>query len=182
VDVLRFVQAISDQPQGRPRMLFEEIQELLQETLVSPEFAAQIAAAVENGSSPAVGDRVLGLLSGAVEKAGKEILDQGFLSVDVSELLGRQGEVWQFPFADFQKTADFLDQLWSGLYREIELPAFTYGDRWLLRNEETGQALRDLGSHWARNRGYTRTRDTRPLAMAGLKPGMKLKAQWARKW
>jgi hypothetical protein len=52
------------------------------------------------------------------------------------------------------------------------MPAYTYGEQWLLRDAESGRTFDDIGDESSRTRG--RVEDSRPIALVGIENGMTL--------
>jgi hypothetical protein len=83
--------------------------------------------------------------------------------------MGKLGGAYNMEYDAYSTTATFLTDVWYLLASFIE--PYTYGKEWVLRERVTFRVL-DVGTQWAESNG--RSSDDRPLAQAGLRPGMQL--------
>lgn len=73
------------------------------------------------------------------------------------------------PIEDYETTVDeFLDTLYFAMQKLV--PPYTYGQTWVLINEETGQSLTKVGASYVGNAGR-RGKDNRLLSEVGIIPG-----------
>jgi len=108
-----------------------------------------------------------------VDEAKNRMLNKirqgGFLTFDSRPLLGERGNVWRVPYDQYNTVQALLNDIWSS---NRVLPAFSYGERWILRDQETGYEFKEAGRNWAKRRGTQF--DTRRLEDLGIKPGSTL--------
>jgi hypothetical protein len=68
-----------------------------------------------------------------------------------------------------ESVTDFLDRIWSRIRSEHEIPPYTYGEKWLLKCERTGEVFRDIARNYILSGG--KVRDNRPLSELQLDYG-----------
>lgn len=168
-DVTSYVQAIMGARQEH--RLYADIQNVIRESMRSG--LTELWQAISRRTPQ---DRIDRILESSVGRAVERIREVGFLTIDTRPLLGRKGTVLQIPYDQFGTAQGLLDYIWSSMGT---LPAFSYGQKWLLRDSETGQAFGEMGSRWAARQGFQW--DSRALKESGIRPGMKLEVIRSRK-
>jgi hypothetical protein len=98
--------------------------------------------------------------------------------IDTTPLCGDKGSLLKIQFENHSNIQSFLDKIYNLLSSGF-VPIFTYGKRWVLRDDDTGEKFFDIG----RNTNYAtayRTGSTYgdrydlSLEEGGIKPGMHL--------
>jgi len=88
------------------------------------------------------------------------------VTVNLSTFDKSLGEV-TMPVTDDQPVIDFTNSIYFLLPTTV--PAFTYGETWLLRRRSDGHIFTEMGTPWAMRNG--RKSDERPLAEVGIRGG-----------
>lgn len=88
------------------------------------------------------------------------------LFIDTRPLLGNEGEVFSFSNASQMSVADFLDRIWMKIAVSGDIPAYTYGQTWILHSSVLNVDFKELGSAYINSRGLLR--DSRSLTEAGI--------------
>jgi hypothetical protein len=104
-----------------------------------------------------------------VDSALTRVKEQ-MLTIDLSPLTARTGDIIVMPFEADRTVGEFLDYLWFSLSEVV--PPYSFGTVWALRDTVSGSMFIDLGRKWAT--AHRRREDERSLKEAGFKPGMKL--------
>ncbi|OBI12890.1 hypothetical protein A5712_06170 [Mycobacterium sp. E2327] len=125
---------------------------------------AAVAASVEK----AVGDNLPDELRDNLLESIRDEVEKSAVTVDFGPLDPRLGAV-KVPVSDYTTVRDLLNFIYGLLPDWV--PAFTYGDEWLLRRPHDGQMFLDMGTTWARKHSRSSGTDDRPLARVGIKPG-----------
>jgi hypothetical protein len=95
------------------------------------------------------------------------------VEVDPSPLIGRFSEAWLLRYDGKQTVSTFLNNIWFKLTKEIPLPPHSYASAWALRDTGTGEELFSEGRD---NGPVGQPKDQRPIAEAGIRPGMHMEA------
>jgi len=77
------------------------------------------------------------------------------------------------PVSDDTTVRDLQVVIYSALPKSV--PAYTYGELWVLRRPRDGKLFTDIGTKWAREGGKGHS-DNRTLLEVGISPGEKLEA------
>lgn len=91
------------------------------------------------------------------------------IEIDTRPLLGKGGYVRRFSLNQRQSVSDFLDNIYFYVNRRSEeevIPAFTYGEVWVLRNTRTNRMYDKIGIEYCRSGGSIK--DNTPLFKLGL--------------
>lgn len=107
--------------------------------------------------------KVKQVLDSASDSAVRKIQEVGFITINTTPLLKSKGSIWREPYDPNEPVSAFTDILYFKLRPEI--PPFTYGSRWVLKDQKTGKIFTQLGSKYP-NKG--------PLSEAGIHAGMTL--------
>jgi hypothetical protein len=95
--------------------------------------------------------------------------------VDASAVVNEHASMLFVAWSDYQIASDFLDAIWEMLrVRGADIPAYTYGKTWALRNSNTGELITNAGSAWALK--HDQAGDVRHLLELGISPGTRLEA------
>jgi hypothetical protein len=92
------------------------------------------------------------------------------ISIDSHPFLQDKGKTWDEPVYNAQSVKSFLDIIWTKL--RPHLPAHTYGEVWILRNQKTKEVYWDLTIDLPAYHGLDRAAQT--LKESGILPGMTL--------
>jgi len=164
-------------PLDRLKRLFERLW---------PDLAVRIQAAAASDSRrskvPARSDRdvvneVLEIVRSLAKNDDLSTLTRWEVSIEIDTrlLLGKEGYVRRFSLDQRESVSDFLDEIYFYVNRRAEgevIPAFTYGDMWVLRNTRTNKVYDNIGIEYCRSRGLIR--DNTPLFKLGLEEGDRL--------
>jgi hypothetical protein len=96
------------------------------------------------------------------------------IRIDPSALLGVNAEPFTIPYDPTQSVSAFLNMVWRELNGKGDVAPWTWGDRWMLSDEQTGKILDHIGIEFSRSRGEIL--DDRPINVVGIKPQMSLRA------
>jgi hypothetical protein len=97
---------------------------------------------------------------------------ESLIEIDSRPLFDKRGKVKCMPYTPDQSVSLFLDSIYFALNRQSGLPAYMYGQLWLLKNKETGEVYDSIGTQHCKSRG--KELDARTLDEIGIKPGDKL--------
>jgi hypothetical protein len=75
------------------------------------------------------------------------------VEIDSRPLLGNRGRVTRIKLSPGETASMFLDRIYALLNRQGNVPAFTYGSVWLLKNSRTDRLYDDIGVEYCRTRG-----------------------------
>lgn len=103
-------------------------------------------------------------------KSAVVVNGNGFITIDPKPFLQGKGKTWDEPVYDSQSVKSFLDAIWTKM--RPHLPPHTYGERWVLRNRETGEVYWDLTIDLVSYHGLGRVAQT--LHEARILSGMAL--------
>jgi hypothetical protein len=154
------VQRFQAQATASSRMVLEEI-------LNKSNLPAEIKADTAQGIGSAIEE--------AVGRVVEETKEDAFIEIDATPLLGRFVQPFLISYDNDRLVANFLNEIWYRLKDHTPLPAHKYGEAWVLQDAEAGTALYEMGRAWAK-RETGRGLDYRPMEMAGLRRGMRLRA------
>lgn len=169
-DVGLYVEAMQRRNATEARS-YDQVQEAVRSAVSSPEILNQLKAVVGTHVDVAA-DRGLRQVLDRVAAAAVRNVEQRFIAVDTSPILGARGGVRRIPFNPEVTVFEFLDDLWFSFSGHV--PAYSYGTSWVLKDMATGALIMDAGRTWARQ--HNQAEDTRSLADIGLGPGMRLQA------
>jgi hypothetical protein len=161
-NVLDYVQAM----QGKLALdnQMQNIQEAVRTTLMSEKLITELVQASSSRSDLEVGKKVEQILDSASDSAVKKIQEVGFITINTTPLLKSKGSIWHEPYDPNEPVSAFTDILYFKMRPEI--PPFTYGSRWILKDHKTGRVFEELGSKYPN--------DKRPISEAGIHAGMTL--------
>jgi hypothetical protein len=142
----------------------QDIQEAVRTTLMSKEIITELIHVSSIKSDAEIARKVEQILDSASDSAVKKIQKIGFITINTTALLKNKGSIWHEPYDPNEPVSAFADILYFKMRPEI--PPFTYGSRWVLKDHETGKVFEDLGSKYPN--------DKRPLSEAGIHAGMTL--------
>lgn len=168
-DVNSVVQLLGKTPRIDPTF-FEQIQETVKASLLSSDLINKLVATISQASGSQAENEVGKILDSAVDSTVEKIRESGFITFDSTVLLHDKGMIWQEQFIGSQSINRFLDVLWYRLTPHI--PAHTYGEKWILRDQESGHVFHELSKFWAEENNVNR--DKRTIYEAGVRPGMTL--------
>ena len=153
--------------------LFADLENKIRANLESEAIVHELKriASVEAGKRAE--EEVTKYLASVADRTVETIRKENFITVDSRPLVGPDGPEWELPASQFATVSEFLDNLWY-LLKPWDVIANTYGIKWILRNAETNDEIRNIGRSYARRFGAFS--DTRSLVEVGLRPGMRLEA------
>ena len=125
-------------------------------------------AAVEASVKKVMGGTVSDDVRDNLLESIRSEVDRSAVTVDFSPLDPRLGAT-KVPVSEYTTVRDFLNFIY-GLMPDW-VPAFSYGNEWLLRRPLDDTVFRDIGTTWAQNTDRSSGTDDRPLARVGIKPG-----------
>jgi hypothetical protein len=176
VGVSEYIDAITRNQSANKDKLYETIQDSVQSNLTSPEMISEITKIVSKKNAQHIDTEITRILDNIANKTIATIRDESFLTIDPTPIIGDQNILWQMNYSQYNFVYDFLDDVYLRLTNRIELPTFTYGRVWALRDSKTGHVFKELGSNWAGSKGGKS--DIRTLEAVGFFPGMKLEATY----
>jgi len=150
--------------------LYEDIQSTIRSTLASKELVSKLSETVAKGAGKKIEEQVAFVLTSAVDKTVEKIGSSNFLTIDSTQLLKESGKIWRVPYEQFATIGDLLDDIWFSLTPYV--PAYTYGEKWILYNKRARVSLKDTGFQWATT--HNQIRDNRSLQEVGITPGTRL--------
>ncbi|MGW7364578.1 hypothetical protein ACWGI8_14405 [Streptomyces sp. NPDC054841] len=106
------------------------------------------------------------IVAEAIESA-REDFRHRFIEISYSQM-DRDVPPVQIPVGEDTRVQEFLNEAWS--FTPESIPSFTYGDKWVLVDQEKGRSYHKMGSIWARRHGRGE-RDDRPLYSTGISAG-----------
>jgi hypothetical protein len=116
---------------------------------------------VEDHSAPEeIADRIL-----------EDITQATTITVDAHRFTGNIDSLFIYPVAAFETFGDLLDDVYLRLYPMVR--PYNYGSTWVLKNSETGEAVRSLRMILGAPAGQP-LHDTRSLKEVGIQPGSAL--------
>ncbi len=117
-------------------------------------------------------------LEAVLNKAADQTRGALFVEVDPGPLVGHAAQAWLLRYDGKQTVTAFLKNILFKLTKEIPLALPGYGSAWVLRDAGTGEELfartRDNGTGGPQ-------KDERPIAEAGVLPGMCIEAARPRR-
>jgi hypothetical protein len=168
-DVMRFVEAMQRRPLDEHR-LYGEIQKVVRDTLTSEQLITDLSETVLQEAGKRPKEQIGRILDVAAGKAVERIREVGFLAIDSRPLLGNdEGRVWQVSYDQYGTISALLDDIW---YSVGTLPAFSFREKWVLRDSASGRVFKEMGTRWAAEHGIPM--DVRSLKEVGIVPGMTL--------
>jgi hypothetical protein len=168
-DVGRYVEAMKHRPiedtnldskiQHSLRTVFtDEVLTALKALPGSSELRTELRSVVEKAADHAVAD----------------IRKSSFLTFDFKLMAGSDSREWVAPYESFSTVTEMLDTLWSRrLHRNV--PAYTYGEKWVLCDSKSKKRFTDIGYEYA-SKALGDVFDRRSLSEVGILPGMTLEA------
>jgi hypothetical protein len=142
----------------------QNIQEAVRTTLMSEKVITELIHASSIKSDAEIEKKVEQILDAASDSAVKKIQEVGFITINTTLLLKNKGSIWHEPYDPNEPVSAFTDILYFKMRPEV--PPFTYGSRWVLKDYETGRVFEELGSKYPN--------DKLPLSEAGIHAGMTL--------
>jgi len=170
VDVRQYVEAMQQRAPLDENKLYENLQKTIHATLSSDEIVNTLTETVSRKAGERVEVEVAKILTSVADKTLETIREESFLTIDSRPLLENDGEISQIPYEQYSGVDSLLDHIYFTLQPRV--PAFTYGDTWLLHEVRTGRNFKDMGTRWAKQHGMPS--DSRSLRDVGIMPGMKL--------
>jgi len=151
-----------------------------------PDLECQIRAAVslvdKTRSVPARSERdvlneVLDTVRSLAKPESLPHLEEDVVTIEIDSrpLLGVNGRVGKFTVDQSQALSDFLDRIYFLLNRDQEeevVPAYTYGQTWVLKNLRSSKVYDDIGVEYCRSGGARR--DNTPVYRIGIEHGDRL--------
>jgi hypothetical protein len=154
------------------------IQDAIRISLLSDDVVSKLVNAISQGNTGRTEERVAQVLDAVADQTAERVREANVLTIDSSPLVGfRSGleEVWQVSYNRYRTVSALLNALWVTLSStSADIPAFTYGERWVLRDASSGKIFNELGSSWAKESDVLF--DNRSLKDVGTLPGMTLEA------
>jgi hypothetical protein len=98
-----------------------------------------------------------------------ELEISSMISVRTDALHGSPGKLLRIRCDSHRPLHVILAGIWSAISDVV--PAYTYGDAWVLRDIHTGRVY-DVGLSWAKRNGFPD--DYRALSDVGISPGAEL--------
>lgn len=161
-NVTDYVQAM--QGKAAPENQMQNIQDAIRSAITSENVISQLSKAASSQNTENVERKVEQILNSASDSAVKKIQEVGFITINTTPLLKSKGTIWHEPYDPNEPVSAFTDILYFKMRPEI--PPFTYGSKWIIKDQETGKVFTDLGGNYPN--------DKRPLSEAGIRAGMKL--------
>ncbi|MFG2864587.1 hypothetical protein [Streptomyces sioyaensis] len=106
------------------------------------------------------------LVAEAIESA-REDFRHRFIEISYSQMDQDMASA-QIPVSEDTGVQEFLNEAWS--FAPEWLPAYTYGDKWVLVDQEKGRSYHKMGALWARRHGKGES-DDRLLYSTGISAG-----------
>jgi hypothetical protein len=172
VSAREYMDAIT-QTQRKPLdedQLYANIQKTIHSTITSNEIVAELTEAVSRKADQQREEEITRILDAAANRAIETITEESFLTIDSRPLLGENGDIWRVPYDRFANISSLLNSIYFAL--KTHVPVFSYGDRWILQDANSGQVFMDMGKRWAEKNGMAW--DERSLKAVGIMPGAKL--------
>ena len=114
------------------------------------------------------------LISIEDKKIAEEIINnvrkKEFIEIDTTQILGKNGEIVRVPYREFQSIGLLLKFIW---FEAEVLDVHSYNKEWIIKDVETGEVFKDIGSIYARTHFGTKW-DERSLKEVGIYPGSRL--------
>jgi hypothetical protein len=174
MDFAAYIEAMRGSHLGRDT-LFQEISNAVAASLRSDQTVTEVMASLGKEARPEVKIGLEAALGRTANRTVERVRSVGFLAIDTRPLLGVAGNVRYFPYSAEEEVSSLLDAIWLGLGEKADVPAFSYGSEWILRDSVSGRRFQDIGRRWAR-RTRGEAYDKRPLREVGIEPGMTLEA------
>jgi hypothetical protein len=112
--------------------------------------------------------------SGLLQKISEEIDRSTTITVDAREFLGNDSAEFILPVAAYETLGDLTNDLYFRLNNKVR--AYEYGFTWVLRNEDSGQVVKNARMI-TQSRSGSPVPDRRTLAEVGITPGTRLIVQ-----
>ena len=160
-NVLDYVRAMQGQLVLDNQM--QNIQEVVHNTLTSDKVISELTEVISSKGDEKVAQKIEEILKSVSSSAVNKIDKIGSITISSTILLKEKGTVWRELYDPNEQVNTFVDLLYFKMRPEI--PPFSYGSRWLLKDKETGKLFTDFGGKDSVNR---------LLSEAGLYAGMTL--------
>ena len=165
VGAREYIEAMTQRKSLDENQLYINIQKTIQSTLTSSEIITALTETLAHKEDKLVERDVARILDSAVDKTVENIREESFLTINSKPLLGKKGDIWHIPYDFFATISELLDYLW---FKLEDMPAYAYGEKWVLRDRKTGHIFKGASSK------YGREKDSRKLKEVGIMPGMEL--------
>ena len=102
----------------------------------------------------------------------------GTIKIDLTQIRGAGAGTLTYTYNKLTTVDALLDKIYQDLAPDV--PPHSYGERWILRNRDSGKQFRQIGTRWATEEGLPKEPgqlapvDNRVLKKAGIDPGMTL--------
>lgn len=113
-------------------------------------------------------------MRGLLDKITEEIDQATTLTIDAKDFLNEKSAQYIFPVAAFETLSDLTDDVYFKLRSKVR--PFEYGHTWVLRNQSTGEIIRNARMITGSRAGMP-VPDLRTLADVGITPGSVLKVE-----
>ncbi|HJR06019.1 MAG TPA: hypothetical protein VJ842_01885 [Pyrinomonadaceae bacterium] len=161
-NVRDFVDAMQRKP-ALDKEMYQNIHEAVRTTLMSGSIVSELTSAVSSGGDAKVEKKVEQILDSATHSTVNKIREVGFVKINTTPFLKGKGSIWHEPYDPQEPVSAFTDILYFKLKPEV--PPFTYGSKWILKDQETGKIFTEIGCRYP---------DDRLLAEVGIHAGMTL--------
>ena len=145
--------------------LEREIQEQIQSKLSSQEVIEKL----QNSDK----DDMKNQLISVADDITKDIHESSFVSVDVSNITGIEGDVFEWPLSAFDHFSQLADKVYFKLQGKVR--PYTYGETWILQDKNSKNIIQSIGMIKGVVPGRKIT-DSRTLAQARISGGQELEA------
>lgn len=142
----------------------QNLEEAVRAALLSENVISELVSASSARTNEEAGKKVAQILNSASDSAVEKIREVGFLTIDTTPLLKSKGALWNELYDPNIPVNTFTDLLYFKMRPEV--PPFTYGSRWVIRDKRTGSLFSHLGALY--------TDDKKLLADVGIHAGMAL--------
>jgi hypothetical protein len=160
--VMDYVNAMKGKSLGDTQL--HNIEEAIYSAVRSESVISQLSKTLSSQNKEAIEKNVEQILNNISESAVKKIQEVNFIIINTTPLLKGNGKIWHEPYDPNELIGTFTDILYFKMRPEI--PPFTYGSRWIIKDQDTGKLFTDLGGSYPN--------DKRILSEVGIKAGMKL--------
>jgi hypothetical protein len=164
-NVRDYVEAMRDRPLV-DNEIYKNIQEVVRKTIMSKEIVSELTNVVTSGSDKQVEEMVERILDSASDTAVEKIREVSFITIDAMTILRLPGSIWHEPYNPNELVVSFLYQLY--LKMQPEVPPYSYGEEWILKDQETDKIFSNIGS------SKIQSGDRRSLVEVGIRAGMTL--------
>lgn len=110
-------------------------------------------------------------LEEGVARKISHVIQEAYLTVDPSPLLGASTSPWQAPYAQFDTVQELLNTVYASLH---DVRPFSYAQEWILQDANSGRLITDIGTGSKFCKLSGKFGDDRKLQEVGILPGMRL--------